>query len=87
MEAGSDMVLLMERRLRVIALTSARRKLFVGKMDFYVVIFVSLLIQGWSEGDLVVSLRIGEALFHGCSDVVAAGKSQTAALRGDYLQS
>src|SRR5580704_13708156 len=49
-------------------------------------VFVSLLVHGWSEGDLVVRLRIGHALFQECSDVVGGIDSETSALGGDYLK-
>jgi len=49
-------------------------------------VFVSLLVHGWSEDTIVVSLRIGHALLQECSDVVGGIDSETPALGGDYLK-
>jgi hypothetical protein len=71
--------------LRIIALTSARGHARFGYTDFQMVVFVSLLVQGWSKRELVVSLRIGHAPLQECGDVVGSVDPKTSALRGDYL--
>src|ERR1700749_295430 len=72
--------------LRIVALARPRGKTSFGQLHFDLVILIVLTLKG-IEGEFIVRIGVGHALFELRGDVVARMERQSAALGGEDLQS